>query len=109
MPSKAFARLFLNTACLSFLAFANAKALDYPTRPARIIVGFVPGGATDIFAQLLFASWLSDKLGQQFIVENRPGAANNIGTSIVVKALPDGYTFCWCKRPISSTRCSITT
>jgi len=90
--TKLFARVFLTAACLSLLATGSVQALDYPTRPARIIVGFVPGGATDIFARL-FASWLSDKLGQQFVVENRPGAGNNIGTNVAAKATPDGYTF----------------
>src|SRR6516164_155375 len=67
------------------------KAQSYPTRPVRIIVGFAPGGATDIMARLI-GQWLSERLGQQFIVENRPGAASNIGTEVVVNAPPDGYT-----------------
>jgi tripartite-type tricarboxylate transporter receptor subunit TctC len=57
----------------------------------HIIVGYPPGGATDILARL-FGNWLSEKLGQQFIIDNRPGAGNNIGTELVVKAAPDGYT-----------------
>jgi len=68
-----------------------ARAQAYPTRPVRIIVGFPAGGATDILARLT-GQWLSDRLGQQFIVENRAGAGGNIGTEAVVKAPPDGYT-----------------
>jgi tripartite-type tricarboxylate transporter receptor subunit TctC len=66
-------------------------ALDYPTRPVRIIVGFTPGGPTDIFARLI-GQWLSDRLGQSFVVENRPGAGSTIGVEAVVTAPPDGYT-----------------
>src|SRR5262245_4590122 len=69
--------------------FAWAQA--YPTRPVRIIVGFAPGGATDIMARLMGQS-LSERLGQQFVIENRPGAASNVGTEAVVNAAPDGYT-----------------
>ena len=69
------------------IAFAQA----YPTRPVRLIVGFAPSGATDIMARLI-GQWLSERLGQQFIVENRPGAASNIATEAVVHAPPDGYT-----------------
>jgi tripartite-type tricarboxylate transporter receptor subunit TctC len=90
--ARSLSRVLLGFVCLSLIAVADARALDYPTRTARIIVGFAPGGATDILARLC-ANWLSEKLGQQFIVENRPGAGNNIGTDAVVKAPPDGYTF----------------
>src|SRR5215470_7212918 len=68
-----------------------ARAQLYPTRPVRIIVGFPAGGGGDIVARLM-AQWLSERLGQQLIVENRPGAASNIGTEAVVKAPPDGHT-----------------
>jgi tripartite-type tricarboxylate transporter receptor subunit TctC len=66
-------------------------ALDYPTRPVRFITGYPPGGATDILARLV-GQRLSEKLGQQFVVENKPGAGNNIGTEAVVNSEPDGYT-----------------
>jgi tripartite-type tricarboxylate transporter receptor subunit TctC len=69
----------------------NAFALDYPTRPVRFLVGYPPGGATDILARLI-GQRLSEKLGQQFVVENKPGAGNNIGTEAAVNATPDGYT-----------------
>jgi tripartite-type tricarboxylate transporter receptor subunit TctC len=69
----------------------GALALDYPTRPVRFVVGFPPGGATDILARLI-GQRLSERLGQQFVIENKPGAGNNIGTEAVVNADPDGYT-----------------
>src|SRR6201985_136546 len=68
-----------------------ARAEAYPSRPVRIVVGFAAGGATDIQARLM-GQWLSDRLGQQFIVENRAGASGNIGTETVARAAPDGYT-----------------
>ena len=81
----------LVAACIALIPAGNADALDYPTRQPHIIVGYPPGGSTDICARL-FADWLSKRLGQQFIVENRPGAGNNLGTDAVAKAAPDGYT-----------------
>jgi tripartite-type tricarboxylate transporter receptor subunit TctC len=68
-----------------------ARAQTYPSRPVRIIVPYAPGGAPDIIARLL-GPWLSERLGQQFIIENRPGGGSNIGTEVVVRAPPDGYT-----------------
>ncbi|HXD45514.1 MAG TPA: tripartite tricarboxylate transporter substrate binding protein [Pseudolabrys sp.] len=84
-------RLAAASLCLSAFAAAPVRAADYPTRPVRIIVGYPPGGSTDIVARLI-GNWLSQRLGQQFIVENKPGAGNNLGTEQVVKAAPDGYT-----------------
>ncbi|WP_029583968.1 tripartite tricarboxylate transporter substrate binding protein [Bradyrhizobium sp. URHD0069] len=72
-------------------SIGSATALDYPTRPVRWVVGYPPGGATDIIARLI-GQRLSERLGQQFVIENKPGAGNNIGTEAVVNAEPDGYT-----------------
>jgi tripartite-type tricarboxylate transporter receptor subunit TctC len=68
-----------------------AAAQSYPARPVRIVVGFTAGGSTDIGARLI-GQWLQDRLGQPFVIENRPGAATNIATESVVRAPPDGYT-----------------
>jgi tripartite-type tricarboxylate transporter receptor subunit TctC len=83
-------RLLFGFLCLSLIGVGNARAA-YPDRPVRIIVGYPAGGSTDIVARII-GNWLSQKLGQQFIVENKPGAGNNIGTELVTKAAPDGYT-----------------
>src|SRR5207244_1804602 len=68
-----------------------AKAQDYPARPVRLIVGFAPGGSTDILARLM-GQWLTERLAQQFVIENRAGAGTNIATEAVVNAPPDGYS-----------------
>jgi tripartite-type tricarboxylate transporter receptor subunit TctC len=73
------------------LAPRRARALDYPTRPVHIVVGFAAGLSPDIIARLIGQS-VSERLGQQFIVDNRPGAASNIGTEVAAHAAPDGYT-----------------
>src|SRR5256885_8851314 len=73
------------------LAAGVATAADYPTRPVHWVVPYPPGGTTDVLARLT-AQWLSDKLGQPFIIENKPGGGNNIGVDYVVKSPPDGYT-----------------
>src|SRR5262245_13733212 len=70
--------------------FATA-AQSYPTRPVRLIVGFPPAGPADIFSRLM-AQRLSERLGQPFVIENRPGAAGNIATEVVARASADGYT-----------------
>ena len=67
------------------------RAQDYPTRPVHIIVGFAAAGPSDIAARLI-GQWLSERLGRQFVIENRPGAGSNIATEMVVRAPPDGYT-----------------
>lgn len=85
-----YLRLAVGLAGLSAIA-PDAIAQTYPARPVRIIVGFAPGGAADITARLI-AQWLTDQLGQQFVVENRPGAGTNIGTEAVVNSATDGYT-----------------
>jgi tripartite-type tricarboxylate transporter receptor subunit TctC len=92
MPSNVgfLPRLLLGLACLLPAAGGSAEAA-YPDHPVRIVVGYPPGGSTDIAARL-FGQWLSEKLGQQFIVENKPGAGNNIATEMAAKAAPDGYT-----------------
>lgn len=75
----------------AFISTSGASAQDYPTRPVKWVVGYPPGGATDILARLI-GQRLSERLGQQFIIENKPGAGNNVGTESVVNADPDGYT-----------------
>ncbi|QIO30889.1 Bug family tripartite tricarboxylate transporter substrate binding protein [Bradyrhizobium sp. 1(2017)] len=76
---------------LAATPLSRALAADYPARPVKWVVGYPPGGATDILARLI-GQRLSEKLGQQFVIENKPGAGNNIGTESVVNAEPDGYT-----------------
>ena len=75
----------------AFTAVAHAQTGVYPSRPTRIIVGFVAGGPSDLVARMV-AQGLSERMGQQFLVENRPGATGAIGAELVAKAPPDGYT-----------------
>jgi tripartite-type tricarboxylate transporter receptor subunit TctC len=89
-PRRRFLRLAAGLAALPALArVAHAQA--YPARPVRIVVGFAAGGGQDMIARLM-AQWLAERLGQPFIVENRPGAGGNIATEAVVRAPPDGHT-----------------
>jgi tripartite-type tricarboxylate transporter receptor subunit TctC len=90
LPRRKFLHLAAGAAALPALS-RIARAQAYPTRPVRLIVGFAPGGVFDIVARLM-GQWLSERLGQQFVIENRPGAGGNIGTEAVVHAPPDGYT-----------------
>jgi len=90
LPRRRFLHLAASATAWSALP-RIARADTYPSRPVQMIVGFPAGSAPDIIARLA-AQWLSDKLGQNFLVENRPGAGSNIGTELVVKSQPDGYT-----------------
>lgn len=82
----------LTTAVITAFTATAAQAADYPARSIRWIVPYVPGGTTDILARIM-AARLSERLGQTVVVDNRPGAGNNIGTEIAVKSVPDGYTW----------------
>jgi tripartite-type tricarboxylate transporter receptor subunit TctC len=90
IPRRRFLELAAGAAALPTLS-RTARAQTYPTRPVRIVAGFPPGGINDTYARLI-GQWLSERLGQSFIVENRPGAGGNIATESVIRAAPDGYT-----------------
>jgi len=90
LPRRTFLRLAAGAAALPAWS-PIASADTYPSRPVHIIVGYPPGGTADIVARLM-GQWLSERLGTPFIIENRPGAATNLGTEMVVRAVPDGYT-----------------
>jgi len=85
------ARLFVFTLFTVVAGIGCASAIDYPTRPVKWVVPYPPGGTTDVLARIM-AQWLSEKMGQQFVIENKPGGGNNIGVEAVVNAAPDGYT-----------------
>jgi len=89
-PRRQFLRLAAGVAALPAVS-RIARAQTYPSRPVRLIVGYAPGGGTDITARLI-GQWLSERLGQPFIIENRPGAGGNIATEAAAHAPPDGYT-----------------
>jgi len=87
-------RQILQLSCAAIAApllSGTARAQSYPVRPVRIIVPFPPGGGVDAVARLI-GQWLSDRLGQPFVIENRPGASSNLATEAVVRAPADGYT-----------------
>ena len=90
LPRRQFLHLAVGAAAFQAVSRA-ASAQSYPSRPVRIVVGYAAGGGTDIVARLM-GQWLSERLGQQFVIENRTGAATNIGTEAVVRAPADGYT-----------------
>jgi tripartite-type tricarboxylate transporter receptor subunit TctC len=90
LPRRHFLHLAAGAAALPAVS-RIAWAQTYPSRPVRLIVGFAPGGGNDIVARLM-GQWLSEHLGQPFVIENRPGAGTNVATEAVVNAVPDGYT-----------------
>src|SRR4026208_409632 len=90
LPRRQFLHLAAGAAALPTIS-RIAWAQTYPTRPVRVIVPFAPAGTTDILARLI-GQWLTERLGQSFIIENRPGAGTNIGVETVVRAPSDGYT-----------------
>jgi tripartite-type tricarboxylate transporter receptor subunit TctC len=90
LPRRTFLHVAAGAAALPAVS-RIARAQAYPARPVRLVVAFPAGGSSDIVARLL-GQWLSERLGQQFVIENRPGAGGNIGTEAVVRAAPDGYT-----------------
>jgi tripartite-type tricarboxylate transporter receptor subunit TctC len=94
LPRRALLRAAAGAAAAFAVGSRIARADDYPTRPVHIAVGFPPGTSSDITARLT-AQWLSERLGQQFIVENRPGAGTNIAAESVAHAAPDGYALLW--------------
>jgi tripartite-type tricarboxylate transporter receptor subunit TctC len=91
MALRRTATILIAMGISALTCISSALALDYPTQPVRFVVGFAAGGATDILARLI-GQRLSERLGQPFVIENKPGAGNNIGTEAVVNAAPDGYT-----------------
>jgi tripartite-type tricarboxylate transporter receptor subunit TctC len=89
-PRRQFLHLAAGAALLPAIS-STAKAQSYPARPVRLIIGYTPGGSADLTARLM-GQWLSERLGQSFVIENRPGGGTNIATEAVVRAAPDGYT-----------------
>jgi tripartite-type tricarboxylate transporter receptor subunit TctC len=94
LPRRRFLQAVAAAAVLPVGGLRPAVALDYPTRPVKVVIGFAPGGPADILARLL-GQFLSQRLGQPFVIENRPGAGTTIATETVAHAAPDGYTVLW--------------
>src|SRR5271167_3688243 len=90
LPRRKFLRLAASTAALPAVS-RIASAETYPSRPVHLIIGYPPGGSADRTARLA-GQWLSERLGQQFVIESRPGAGTNLATETVLRAAPDGYT-----------------
>jgi tripartite-type tricarboxylate transporter receptor subunit TctC len=97
LPRRQFLHLAAGAAALPAVSHI-ARAQTYPSRPVRVVVFFPPGGVGDILARLM-GQWLSEQLGQPFVIENRPGAGGNIGTEAVVRSPSDGYTLLWATSP----------
>src|SRR6188474_1994074 len=89
-PRRKFLHLIAGAAAVPAIPLA-ARAQAYPARPPHVVTGFPPGGISDTYARLI-AQWLSERMGQQFVVENRPGAGGNLAAESVARAAPDGYT-----------------
>lgn len=92
-PRRRFLQMIASSAALPGMS-RNASAVAYPSRPIRWIIGFPPGGGSDIVARIM-GGWLSERLGQQIVTENKPGANTNIAAQTVVNSSPDGYTLLW--------------
>jgi tripartite-type tricarboxylate transporter receptor subunit TctC len=90
LPRRRFLHLAAAAASLPGVSHI-ARAQSYPARPVRLVIGFAAGGTQDVIGRVM-GQWLSERLGQQIIIENRPGAASNIAAEAVIKSLPDGYT-----------------
>jgi tripartite-type tricarboxylate transporter receptor subunit TctC len=97
LPRRKFLHLAAGAAALPAVSRV-ARAQAYPARPVRLVVFFPPGGVGDILARMM-GQWLSERLGQPFVIENRPGAGGNIGTEAVVRSSPDGSTLLWATSP----------
>jgi tripartite-type tricarboxylate transporter receptor subunit TctC len=97
LPRRRFLYLAASAATIPVMS-RTGWAQSYPSRPARIVVGFAAGSSPDITARLM-GHWLSERLGQPFIIDNKPGAGTNIGTEAVVRAPPDGHTLLWATTP----------
>ena len=105
LPRRQFLHLGAGAAALPAIS-KIAGAQTYPTRPVHVIVGFAAGGPNDISARLI-GPWLSERLGQQFVVENRPGAGSNVATELVVRAPADGYTLLMVAAPANAINATL--